>query len=82
MAIGIKSRNFSPTKCEDTFEKSGFGWAPGQEKNFKGMRINKIKLGKGVSLAFGDCKLCSKFTGKVKIAGQHCNLPENEHCEK
>ena len=32
----IKSRNFSPTKCEKTFEKDGFGWAPGQEKKFKG----------------------------------------------
>ena len=32
----IKSRNFSPTKCENTFEKDNFGWAPGQEKKFKG----------------------------------------------
>lgn len=41
MAIGIKSRNFSPTKCEDTFEESGFGWAPGQEKKFNGKRTPK-----------------------------------------
>lgn len=34
----IKSRNFSPTKCEATFEKDGFGWAPGQEKKFEGKR--------------------------------------------
>ena len=34
----IKSRNFSPTKCENTFERDGFGWAPGQEKKFKGKR--------------------------------------------
>ena len=78
----IKSRNFSPKKCEGTFEKDGFGWAPGQEKKFEGMGINKIKFGKGYSLAFGDCQECSKFTGKVKVAGQHCSLPENEHCEK
>lgn len=37
----IKSRNFSPTKCESTFEKDGFGWAPGQEKLFKGKRTPK-----------------------------------------
>lgn len=78
----IKSRNFSPTKTENTFEESGFGWAPGQEKKFKGIRINKIKYGKGISLAFGDCKTCSKFTGIKKVSGQHCSLPENEHCEK
>ena len=34
----IKSRNFSPTKCENTFEGDGFGWAPGQEKKFEGKR--------------------------------------------
>ena len=79
----IKSRNFSPTKTEGTYEKDGFGWAPGQEKKFEGMGINKIKFGKGYSLAFGECqKGCSKFTGKTKVAGQHCSLPENEHCEK
>lgn len=37
----IKSRNFSPTKCENTFEKDGFGWAPGQEKSFKGRGTNR-----------------------------------------
>ncbi|KKN73456.1 hypothetical protein LCGC14_0400310 [marine sediment metagenome] len=34
----IKSRNFSPNKTELTFEQSGFGWAPGQEKKFEGRR--------------------------------------------
>lgn len=37
----IKSRNFSPTKCENTWEKDGLGWAPGQEKKFEGKRTRE-----------------------------------------
>ena len=37
MTIGIKTRNFSPTKTEKTFEQDGLGWAPGYEKKFEGM---------------------------------------------
>ncbi len=36
MTILTKSRNFSPNKTELTYEQGGFGWAPGQEKLFKG----------------------------------------------
>ena len=52
----IKSRNFSPTKCENTFEKDGFGWAPGQEKRFEGVGINSVRYGKNFSMMKGVCK--------------------------
>lgn len=78
----IKSRNFSPTKCENTFEKDGFGWAPGQEKKFKGRGENKIKYSKNFSRGLGTCLQCDKFTGKKAKVGEHCSLPDNEHCQK
>lgn len=82
MGILIKSRNFSPTKCERTFEKDGFGWAPGQEKKFEGQVINRIRYGRNYSRAFGTCLKCDKFTGKTGTKGEHCSLPANEHCQK
>ena len=78
----IKSRNFSPTKCEDTFEKDGFGWAPGSEKKFEGVGINKVRYGKNFSRMKGICRKCSKFTGKKGTNGEHCSLPTNEHCQE
>lgn len=76
----IKSRNFSPTKCEGTFEKTGFGWAPGQEKRFIA-KFDRKRFGKGHSLAFGTCKGCARYTGSKRI-GEHCNLPADIHCER
>ena len=78
----IKSRNFSPTKCENTFEKDGFGWAPGQEKKFEGTVINRVRYGKNFSFMKGFCNKCDRFTGKEGTAGQHCSLQANEHCPK
>jgi hypothetical protein len=78
----IKSRNFSPTKCENTWEKDGFGWAPGQEKRFEGTVINKIRYGKNYEHMMGTCKKCDKYTGKTGTNGEHCALPANEHCQK
>ena len=77
----IKSRNFSPTKCENTFEKDGFGWAPGQEKRYK-CRVNKIRYNKNFSRGQGTCLKCDKFKGKKAKVGEHCSLPANEHCQK
>ena len=82
MSIGIKSRNFSPTKCENTWEKDGFGWAPGQEKKFEGQVVNRIRYGKNYQQAVGICNKCDKFTGKTGTNGEHCSLPANEHCQK
>lgn len=78
----IKSRNFSPTKCEDTCEKDGFGWAPGEEKKFEGTHTNSPRYGKNYQLMKGICRKCDKFTGKKGTAGEHCSLPANEHCQK
>lgn len=78
----LKSRNFSPTKCENTFEKDGFGWAPGQEKKFEGTVINRIRYGKNFSMMIGACRKCDKSTGEKGTAGEHCSLPANEHCQK
>ncbi|KKN73183.1 hypothetical protein LCGC14_0403560 [marine sediment metagenome] len=77
----IKSRNFSPTKCEGTYEKDGFGWAPGQEKKFEGTQSNSARYTKNYSLAFGACKKCDKYEGKPSTDGSHCSLPINEHCQ-
>ncbi len=78
----IKSRNFSPTKCEDTWEKSGFGWAPGQEKRFVGVVKNSILYGKNYELMRGTCKKkCDKYTGEEGTNGEHCILPASEHCQ-
>ncbi len=76
MTIGIKSRNFSPTKTENTFEKSGFGWAPGQEKKFEGMGINQARYAKNYQNAAGICKTCLNVD-KSKLntcTGEHCKL--------
>jgi hypothetical protein len=78
----IKSRNFSPTKTENTFEKDGFGWAPGQEKKFEGTHRNSPRYGKNYSRIFGTCRGCDKYTFKSGTAGEHCSLPANEHCQK
>lgn len=80
----IKTRKFSPTKTENTFEKDGFGWAPGMEKKFEGKSINtnSPQYGKNYSLAFGHCKKCDKYTGNKGNKGEHCSLPANEHCQK
>ncbi len=82
MTIGIKSRNFSPTKCENTFEKDGFGWAPGQEKKFEGTERNTVRFEKNYQRMKGICAKCDKFTGKKGTAGEHCSLPMNEGCQK
>lgn len=78
----IKSRNFSPTKCENTFEKDGFGWAPGREKKFKGSILNRVRYGKNYNRAMGICEGCDKFKGKKAAVSKHCSLPANEHCQK
>lgn len=78
----IKSRNFSPNKCEKTFEEDGFGWAPGQEKKFEGSHKNSARYGKNYQLMKGICGKCDKFTDKEGTAGEHCALPANEHCQK
>ena len=80
----IKTRNFSLSKekMEGTFDKGdGLGWAPGYEKKFEGVGINKIKYGKNYSKMKGVCKKCDKFTDKTGV-GEHCSLPVNEHCQK
>ncbi len=77
----IKSRNFSPTKCEDTFEKSGFGWAPGQEKHFEGTQSTSARYTKNYSQMTGDCVKCDKYKGEPSTDGSHCSLPTNEHCQ-
>ena len=82
MTIGIKTRNFSPNKTERTFDKAGFGWAPGYEKKFEGTGINRIRYGKNYSQMKRVCKKCDKFTGKEGTAGEHCRLPADEHCQK
>lgn len=80
----IKSRNFSPTKCENTFERDGYGWAPGQEKKFEGRGIdtNSPRYGKNYSRMTGLCAKCDKFTDIDKATGEHCSLPANERCQK
>ena len=82
----IKSRNFSPTKCENTCEKDGFGWAPGQEKTFKGRDINSVRYGNNYSLMSGSCRNCDKLSKDGLPSrgtnGEHCSLPINEHCQK
>ncbi len=78
----IKSRNFSPTKCENTFEKDGFGWAPGQEKKFEGVVVNRKNYGKNYNRGTGVCEKCDKFKGKKSAVSEHCSLPVNEHCQK
>jgi hypothetical protein len=84
MSVCIKSRNFTPNKTELTFEQGGgLGWAPGYEKQFRGIETKTTPLyGKNYSRAFGQCKVCSKFTGKTGTNGEHCGLPENMECEK
>lgn len=80
----IKSRNFSPTKCERNWDHpdgQGLGWAPGSEKRFEGQLINKIRYDKNFEQALGTCKKCDKFTGITGTKGEHCSLPINERCQ-
>lgn len=77
----IKSRKFSATKCEGTYEKDGFGWAPGQEKRFEGTQANSTRYTKNYSQMTGVCKKCDKYKGKSSTDGSHCTLPINEHCQ-
>jgi len=81
----IKSRNFTPNKCEKTFEADGFGWAPGYEKKFEGSHKNSQRYGKNYSRMKGMCLKCDKYKPDVKVTGsgcEYCSLPENEHCQK
>jgi len=83
----IKSRNFTPNKTERTFEEGGgYGWAPGQEKTFKGRVINTIRYSKNYSLMKGNCRKCDKLSKNGLPSrgtnGEHCSLPINEHCQK
>jgi len=80
MTITIKSRNFSPTKTENTWEKDGVGWAPGSEKKFDGVVSNSIRYGKNFSFMKGTCKKCENKTDKKGTNGEHCALPRNEGC--
>ena len=82
--ITIKNRNFTPNKCENTWEKDGVGLNPDYAKGFEGSRTfsNSILYGKNLSLFHKLCKKCDKFTGKTDIVGKHCGLPENERCQK
>ncbi len=90
----IKSRNFSPTKCEKTFEEDGFGWAPGQEKKFEGVSrgakekaLSRVRFSKNYAKCYGICivSCCDKYKPDAKTTGkgcEHCSLPLNEGCQK
>ena len=82
--ITIKNRNFSPTKCENTWEKDGVGLNPAYAKGFEGSRTfsNSMRYGKNYSLMKKLCKKCDKFTEKSGTNGEHCSLPVNERCQK
>ena len=85
MGPAIKVRNFTPKKCEDTFEKDGFGWAPGQEKHFKGGRISRDneKYGKNFARLLMLCKKCKLFDKSIQKAdGSHCKLGKGRKCPK
>ncbi len=82
MTIAIKTRNFSPNKTELTYEQSGFGWAPGQEKRFEGMGVNRIKYGKNYNRGKDVCVGCDKFKGTNSAVSEHCSLPASEYCQK
>ena len=79
----IKNRRFRPDKCEDTFEKTGFGWAPGMEKKFEGtgIKTNSARYSKNFSRMKGFCLKCDKYTDKKGTSGEHCSLPGNEQCQ-
>ncbi|HDZ38206.1 MAG TPA: hypothetical protein ENH62_07970 [Marinobacter sp.] len=75
MTIGIKTRNFSPTKTEKTFEQDGLGWAPGYEKKFEGVDIKKERYDKNYSRMVGTCDKCEHFDKTVdKADGSHCKV--------
>ena len=82
--ITIKNRNFSPTKCENTWERDGIGLNPAYAKGFEGSRVfsSTIRYGKNFSFMKGICKKCDKNTGKTGTNGEQCSLPNNEHCQK
>lgn len=78
----IKSRNFSPTKCEKTWESDGVGLNPAYAKKFEGSHKNSPRYGKNYSKAFGRCVKCDKYTEVDGTNGEHCVLPINEHCQR
>lgn len=79
----IKSRNFSPTKCEDTCENGGLGWAPGYEKKFEGMDIKKERYDKMFNRLKMLCDKCKLFDKTVDRAdGSHCKLGKGVKCPK
>ncbi len=77
----IKTRNFSPTKCENTTDKDGFGWAPGHEKKFEGVGGNKCQYNKNFTRAKGLCIECDKYIGDASPVSKHCSLPDSENCQ-
>ena len=79
----IKSRNFSPTKCENTFEKDGFGLAPGYEKRFEGTEVDKTRYDKNYSRMMGLCDNCPEFDKSVPRAdGSHCKMGKGVPCQE
>lgn len=77
----IKSRNFSPTKCEGTCENGGLGWAPGYEKKFEGMGIDPERYGKNFERMMGNCDKCRQFDKSVTRAdGSHCKQGKGVPC--
>ncbi len=78
-----KSRNFSPTKCESTYEKDGFGWAPGYEKKFEGAILDPERYEKNYARMQGLCRKCFQFDSAVdKADGSHCLLGKGKKCLK
>ena len=84
MTIGIKTRNFSATKCEKTFDgPDGLGFAPGYEKRFEGTDIDKQRFDKNYCRMKGICKRCEQFDKTAdKADGSHCKLGKGVKCLK
>ncbi len=74
------NKYFNTSKCETTFDKDGFGFAPGYEKKFEGVEVDRIRLDKNLARFHGLCKNCDKHTGKKGTNGEHCDQPVNESC--
>jgi len=79
----IKSRNFSPTKCEGTYDHGGLGWAPGYEKRFEGTEVDKTRYDKNYARMMGQCDTCPEFDKTAtKADGSHCKLGKGVPCQE
>ena len=72
----IKSRNFTPNKCElDYNQGGGLGWAPDQVKKFEGVeQRNSVRYEKNYSRMTGTCDKCQSYKDVNKTDGTHCKL--------